>query len=120
MLYGNSSRNLASSEGDDAPDGIVGRNPDGDAVTRHHLDSEAAHSTAQLGEHLVSLIALHAIKPAAVNRHDCALHINQIILAQLLSFQSKIVPYRGRQGNLMYGSRLESRQAADGLFDALG
>jgi hypothetical protein len=32
-------------------------------------------------------------RTAAVDRHDRALHINQIILAQLLSFQSKIVPY---------------------------
>jgi len=41
----------------------------------------------------VTLVALHAIETAAVDRHDRALHINQIILAQLLSFQSKIVPY---------------------------
>jgi hypothetical protein len=41
----------------------------------------------------VALVALHAVKPAAVDGYDCALHINQIILAQLLSFQSKIVPY---------------------------
>jgi hypothetical protein len=41
----------------------------------------------------VALVALHAVKTAAVDRNDCALHINQIILAQLLSFQSKIVPH---------------------------
>ena len=84
---------LASAEGDDAPDGIVGRNPNGYPVAWHHLDAKAAHSAAQLRKHLVALVALHAVKPAAVNRNDCALHINQIILAQLLSFQSKIVPH---------------------------
>jgi hypothetical protein len=84
---------LASSEGDDAADGVVGGNANGDAIARHYLDSEAAHSAAQLGKHLVTLIALHTIQTAAVNRHDRALHVYQIILAQLLSFQSKIVPY---------------------------
>ena len=80
---------LASAEGDDAPDRIVRRNADGDAISRHHLDSKAAHPAAQLCQHLVSLIALHAVKTAAVNRHDCALHVNQIILAQLLPFPVK-------------------------------
>jgi hypothetical protein len=37
----------------------------------------------------VSLIALHAVETAAVNRHDRALHVNQIILAQLLPFPVK-------------------------------
>src|SRR3990170_602894 len=84
---------LASSEGDDASDGIVGGDSNGDSIARHHLDSEAAHAAAQLGKYLVTLVTLHAIESAAVNRHDRALHVNQIILAQLLSFQSKIVPY---------------------------
>ena len=80
---------LASSEGDDASDRVVRRNPDGYAISRHHLDSKAAHAAAQLGKHLVSLVTLHAIKTAAVNGHDRALHVNQIILAQLLSFPIK-------------------------------
>jgi hypothetical protein len=37
----------------------------------------------------VSLIALHTVKTAAVNRHDRALHVDQIILAQLLPFPVK-------------------------------
>jgi hypothetical protein len=51
----------------------------------------------------VTLVALHAIKTAAVNRHDCALHIDQIILAQVLSFQPKIVPHphAGRKLNII-------------------
>jgi hypothetical protein len=49
-------------------------------------DPEAAHTAAQLREYLVALIALHTVEPAAVNRHDRALHVNQIVLAQILSF----------------------------------
>jgi hypothetical protein len=84
---------LASSEGDDAADGVVGGNANGDAIAGHDLDSEAAHPAAQLGKHLVTLVALDTIQTATVDRHDRALHVYQIILAQLLSFQSKIVPY---------------------------
>ena len=40
------------------------------------------------------LIALHPVQTATVHGDDSALHVNQIILAQVLSFQSKIVPYR--------------------------
>jgi hypothetical protein len=37
----------------------------------------------------VALVTLHPIQAAAVHRHDGALHINQIILAQALSFPNK-------------------------------
>jgi hypothetical protein len=87
-------RDLASAEGDDAADGVVGGNTYSDAIAGNHLDPEAAHSTAQLSKYLVTLVTLHTIESATVNRHDRALHVYQIILAQLLSFQSKIVPYR--------------------------
>ena len=80
---------LASTEGDDAADRIIRRDPDGHAIARNHLDAKAAHPAAQLGEHFVALVTLHAIQPAAVNRNDRALHVNQIILAQLLSFPIK-------------------------------
>jgi len=77
VLYVNSkSWFLASAEGNDAPDRIVGRNANGYAIARHHLDSEAAHAAAQLCKHFVALIALHAVKTAAMNRHDRALHVN--------------------------------------------
>ena len=76
----------ASAEGDDAANGIVGRDADRDAIPWNHLDPEAAHPAAQLCEHLVALVALHAIKPAAVDRNDRALHVDQIVLAQILSF----------------------------------
>jgi hypothetical protein len=37
----------------------------------------------------MALVALHAIKPAAVNRYHRALHVYQIVLAQVLSFPIK-------------------------------
>ena len=76
----------ASAEGDDAADRIVRRDANGDAIPGNHLDPEAAHPAAQLRKYLVALVALHTVKPATVNRHDRALHVNQIILAQTLSF----------------------------------
>jgi hypothetical protein len=80
---------LASAEGDDASDRVVRRNADCHTVTRNHLDSETPHPAAQLGKDLVALVALHAVKPAAVNRYHGALHVNQIVLAQILSFPIK-------------------------------
>ena len=89
VLCGNSNRSSASAEGDDAANGVVRRDADGHPVTRNDFDPEAAHPAAELREHLVALVALDAIQAAAVDRHDRALHIYQIILAQLLSFPIK-------------------------------
>jgi hypothetical protein len=33
----------------------------------------------------VAGVALHAVQPAAVNRHHGALHVDEIVLAQLLA-----------------------------------
>jgi len=60
-VSGSSNLVLASSEGDDAADWIVGRNAHRDSIAWYHLDTEAAHSAAQLRKHLVALVALHAI-----------------------------------------------------------
>ena len=79
---------LACAEGDDAPDGIVRRNADRHAITGNHFDAEAAHAAAELGQNFVAGVALHAVETAAVYRHDRALHINQIVLAQLLAVLS--------------------------------
>ena len=90
VLYGSSSRDfLASAERDDAPDGIVGRNAHGHAIAGDNLDPESAHAAAQLRQDLVPLVALHAVEAAAMDRDHRALHINQIILAQVLSFPIK-------------------------------
>jgi hypothetical protein len=74
---------LARAEGNDAPDRIVRRDADGHAISGDDLDAEAAHSAAELGEHLMSGVTLHAVKPAAVHRNDGALHIDEIVLAQI-------------------------------------
>ena len=76
---------LAGTEGDDAPDRIVRRDANGHAIARDYLDAEAAHSAAELSQHLMPCVALHAVKTAAVDRDHGALHINEIILAQLLA-----------------------------------
>lgn len=73
---------LACAEGDDAPDRIVRRNANGDPVTRHHLDTESPHAAAELSEHFVACVTLHAVKTAAVNRHHGALHVDEVVLAQ--------------------------------------
>ena len=76
---------LACAEGNNAPDRIVRRDADGHAISRNDLDAEAAHSAAELGQHFVAGVALHAVKTATVNRHNRALHVNEIVLAQTAS-----------------------------------
>jgi len=84
----------ASAEGDDAANGIVRGDANRHAITWNYLDPETTHTAAQLRKHFVALVAVHAVKATAVDRHDRALHINQIVLAQMLSFlQSIIVPH---------------------------
>jgi len=80
---------LASSECDDAADRIVGGHADRYAIAGNHLDAEAAHPAAQLRKDFVALVALDPIQASAVHRDDGALHVDQIILAQALSFPNK-------------------------------
>jgi hypothetical protein len=97
VLCGGSNWFSASAEGNDAANRVVGRDAYGYPITRNDLDPEAAHPAAELSEHLVALVTLHAIQAATVNCHDRALHIYQIILAQLLSFPIKECATFGRQ-----------------------
>ena len=76
---------LACTERDDAPDRIVRGDSHGYPIAWNHFNAEAAHATAELGQHLVAGVTLHAVEPAAVNRHDRALHVDQIVLAQSAS-----------------------------------
>src|SRR5438132_13885605 len=76
---------LACAEGNNASDRIVRRHADGHTISWNDLDTEAAHAAAELGEHFMAGVALHAVKPAAVNRHDRALHVDKIVLAQTAS-----------------------------------
>ena len=83
----------ACAEGDDAADRIVRRDADGHAIAWNDLDAEAAHAAAELCQHLVSGVALHAVETAAVHRNDRALHVDQIVLAQTatLSFHGQSI-----------------------------
>ena len=76
---------LAGAECNDAPNGVVRRNADGHAIARNDFDTEAAHSTTELGQHFMAGVTLHSVEPATVHGDDGALHVNQIILAQLLA-----------------------------------
>ena len=101
QLFWNSNRLwLACTERNDAPNRIVGRDANGNPVAWNHFDAEAAHTAAQLGQHLVAGVTLHAVEPAAVNRHDRALHIDQIVLAQIASnpFSSNSDTDEGNEG----------------------
>src|SRR5262245_27265594 len=61
-LYSSSNGSgLAGAECDDAPDRIVRRDADRDAIPGDYLDPKAAHPAAQLGQHLVTGVALHAV-----------------------------------------------------------
>jgi hypothetical protein len=86
---------LAGAERDDAADWIVWGDAHGDSIPWHHFDSKATHAAAELRKHFVPGIALNAIEPAAVNRYYGALHVNQIVLAQLLEVlsQTTIMPH---------------------------
>lgn len=76
---------LARPEGDDASDGIVGRHPNGHAISRDNLDAEAAHTAAELSQHFVAGVALNAVKAATVNSHYRTLHVDEIVLTQTAS-----------------------------------
>ena len=56
--------------------GSYGRNADGDAITGHDFDTEAAHAAAQLRENLMAGVALDAIQPTRMDSDDGALHID--------------------------------------------
>jgi hypothetical protein len=77
---------LSGSECDDAADRVVRGYTDCDAVSWNDFDSEAAHPAAQLCQHFMPGVALHAVQPARVNRNHGSLHINQIVFAQSGSF----------------------------------
>jgi hypothetical protein len=75
-LWSRKTDELASAEGDDAANGVIGRDADGHPVARDNLDAEPTHSPAQLGQNLMARIDLHPIQAAAVHGHDGPLDIN--------------------------------------------
>ena len=98
---------LARPEGDDAADGIVRRNADGHAIPGNHFDAEAAHSTAELGQHFVAGVALHAIETAAVDRHHRALHVDEIAPGE-----------RERNHSALNRPRVDEPEIADSFVEA--
>ena len=75
---------LTGTEGDDAAHRIIGRHANGDAVAGDNFDAEPPHAAAQLGQHLVALIALHPVQAATMDSDHGALNIDEIVLTQLL------------------------------------
>jgi hypothetical protein len=75
---------LSGAEGNDAADRIVGGHADGHAITRDDLDAEPPHPAAQLREHFMSRITLHAIEAPGMHGDDRSLHVYQIVFAQQL------------------------------------
>src|SRR4030095_580752 len=73
---------LPGPESDDAADRVIRGDTDRYAVAWNNFDSEAAHPAAQLRQHLVASVALHAVQPTGVNRDHGSLHVNQIVFAQ--------------------------------------
>jgi hypothetical protein len=67
----------------------------------------------------VAGVALHAVKPAAVNCHDCALHIDQVVLAQIASipFIGNSDTDEGREGTSP-GARARGRRGKTLMFSA--
>src|SRR4051812_31101360 len=91
---------LTCAEGDDAADRVVRRDPHSNPVARNDFDSEPPHAATELGKHLVTGIALHAVEPTAVHRDDGTLNVNEIVLTQSISFPyyASIVPYMSGMG----------------------
>jgi len=73
---------LSGAESDDAADRVVWGYADGNSVTRNNFDSEPPHPAAQLRQHFMSGIALHAVQTARMNRNYGSLHVYQIVFAQ--------------------------------------
>jgi hypothetical protein len=67
---------LTGTEGDDAAHRIIGRYANGYAVAWDNFDAEPPHAAAQLGQHLVALIALHPVQAAAMDSDHGALNID--------------------------------------------
>jgi hypothetical protein len=80
----NASVELPGAERDNPALWIVGRDANRDAVARHNLDAEPAHPAAQLRQHLVAGVYLHAVQPTAVHGDDRALHVDKIVLTHLV------------------------------------
>ena len=84
-MFDFNSLELASPESDNAPDRIVRRDANRHSISGDDFDPKAAHPAAELGEHLVSGIALHSVKATAMHSDDGTLHVDEVVLAQSAS-----------------------------------
>jgi len=66
---------LPSAKRDDSALRIVGGNADRHPITRNDLDSKPAHPAAQLCQHFVAGVDLHAVKTTAMHSDNRALHV---------------------------------------------
>ena len=73
----------ARAERDDPAGRVVRGDADGDPVAGDDLDAEPAHPAAQLGQHLVAGIALHAVETAAVHCDDRALYVDEVVFCHV-------------------------------------
>jgi hypothetical protein len=85
---------LPGAECDDAANRIVGGNADRDPVAGNNLDAKPPHAPAELGQNFMPGVALHSVKAPAMHRHDCSLHVDQIVFAQTgsKSFPARLIP----------------------------
>jgi hypothetical protein len=79
---------LASAERDDSSDRVVRRNANRYTIARNDFDAKAAHAAAELREHFVAGVALDAVEAAAMDGYHSALHVDEIVLAQIAKFLS--------------------------------
>lgn len=66
---------LPGAKRDDSALRIVGGDADRDPVTRNDLDAKPPHSAAQLRQHLVAGVYLHAVEAPAMHGDNRALHV---------------------------------------------
>src|SRR5262249_33748225 len=50
-----------------------------------NFDAEAAHASAELGQHFVAGVTLNSVKASAMDGHYRTLHVDEIVLAQTAS-----------------------------------
>ena len=108
---------LSGAERDDAADRIVRRYANCDAVAGNDFDSKAAHSAAQLRQHFMARITLHAVQTARVNRNHGSLHVYQIVFAQSgVLLNRREMSGLGRTSQGLFGISSAERLAGSSVF----
>jgi len=79
----------AAAEDDESVARVVRRYGNGDAVSWDHPDAVAPHASADLGQELHAVVALHAVVPASERLDDDALDLNEIVASQARSANTR-------------------------------